>query len=727
MGTTSDKLTYLNTTKDKLKTTINYTGANIDNNTTFREYDEKLYNALASSLIDNQTIFDNMPKVTGSGTDLTLNNTTESKMQLTYKGNTQQDSTTGKNLLNVPSSYSVTGYKTLSVNIPAGTYVANLKSAVLGGSTNAFMRFMNGDNELAYFNIDTTHLSKTITVNNTITTIYIYSQDSYAHSQGVTSTFNELMLSTSGGEYEPYTNGASPNPDYPQTIHSVSGDNDIEVCGKQFFRDEYIGTPGNTINAVLKKGTYTIATCDSNQMGTNIYFKLFDYYSGSVITTSGHFSANAGSFNFSSSSYSYYGGSTTTKFTFTIDNDYKLNIGLLNSDSTRQVMLVKGNTEDRTYQPYTGATYPINLGDIELNKIGDYQDSISKYEDTIKVPNGYTQVEYIQSSGTQYIDTGISPTTNTGFKIKASCTTENNTDKILIGSRASSNRFWVDFDYNNGNKRIYGGFGNIDNIGNYVLDTDYEIDFNYNGTKKVITNGVSYDLTGTFDSTGSLPMYIFRANYSSPIAGNFKVYYCQIYNGTTLVRDFIPCIRNSDSVVGLYDLVSKTFFTNAGTGTFTYGREVGKWYIGKEIGSVVLDGSESWASYQTGGNNLKRTFLALTNAPTGNDRQPLISNYFKYCDTYANDYIGCGFIGAGRVYLYPSQQDSKSDFLTWLGTNNTIIKYPLATPTYTKITNTTLLGQLNAIKKSYEGQTNISQVNDDLPFILDVSAIKKYE
>ena len=161
MGTTSQKLTYLAGTKDKLKTTINYTGAGIDNTTTFRKYDEKLYNALASSLINNQTIFDNMPKVNGSGSSLTLNNTTESKMQLTYKGNTQQD-----------------------------------------------------------------------------------------------------------GE---------PTPDSPQTIHSVSGDNVIEVCGKQFFRDEYIGTPGNTINAVLKKGTYTIATCDSNQMGTNIYFKLFDY------------------------------------------------------------------------------------------------------------------------------------------------------------------------------------------------------------------------------------------------------------------------------------------------------------------------------------------------------------------------------------------------------------------------------------------------------------------
>lgn len=37
------------------------------------------------------------------------------------------------------------------------------------------------------------------------------------------------------------------------------------------------------------------------------------------------------------------------------------------------------------------------------------------------------------------------------------------------------------------------------------------------------------------------------------------------------MRDLIPAMRDLDSVVGMYDLVSNTFLTNAGSGTFNYG------------------------------------------------------------------------------------------------------------------------------------------------------------
>ena len=56
-----------------------------------------------------------------------------------------------------------------------------------------------------------------------------------------------------------------------------------------------------------------------------------------------------------------------------------------------------------------------------------------------------------------------------------------------------------------------------------------------------------------------------------------NLYSCKMYKDSTLenmVRDFVPCYRKADSVVGLFDLVSNTFFTNAGTGTFTKGADV---------------------------------------------------------------------------------------------------------------------------------------------------------
>jgi hypothetical protein len=66
---------------------------------------------------------------------------------------------------------------------------------------------------------------------------------------------------------------------------------------------------------------------------------------------------------------------------------------------------------------------------------------------------------------------------------------------------------------------------------------------------------------------------------------------------------------------------------------------------------------------------------------------------------------------------------TKEELQTWLSNNNTTVYYVLATPTYTKITDTTLLSQLEEAKKSYESQTNISQENNDLPFELDVVAL----
>ena len=100
---TANKLTYLSQTKDKLKTTINYAGAGIDNTTTFRQYDEKLYNKYID-IINNgtDTLYSNLPKVSASNvSEATLNNTVECKMVSELKPNTSQDSTTGKNLFNI--------------------------------------------------------------------------------------------------------------------------------------------------------------------------------------------------------------------------------------------------------------------------------------------------------------------------------------------------------------------------------------------------------------------------------------------------------------------------------------------------------------------------------------------------------------------------------------------------------------------------------------------------
>ena len=64
-------------------------------------------------------------------------------------------------------------------------------------------------------------------------------------------------------------------------------------------------------------------------------------------------------------------------------------------------------------------------------------------------------------------------------------------------------------------------------------------------------------------------IYLFsnnKSNYSS-----IKLYYLKIYDNNNLIRDYIPCIRKSDSEVGLYSLVDNEFYKNEETENFIKG------------------------------------------------------------------------------------------------------------------------------------------------------------
>lgn len=67
MGTISDKLTYLNTTKSKIKDVINMSEAGITDDT-FRSYPQKLYDGYINIIKDKFSVIDNMSKGTSTGT-----------------------------------------------------------------------------------------------------------------------------------------------------------------------------------------------------------------------------------------------------------------------------------------------------------------------------------------------------------------------------------------------------------------------------------------------------------------------------------------------------------------------------------------------------------------------------------------------------------------------------------------------------------------------------------
>ena len=111
-------------------------------------------------------------------------------------------------------------------------------------------------------------------------------------------------------------------------------------------------------------------------------------------------------------------------------------------------------------------------------------------------------------------------------------------------------------------------------FGRFNYDTDYEVSMNYMNNRKRFVNGASFlDINKTYPSGVTSTMYLFAGNNNNNTDWKFigRVYYLQITNNSSLVRNMIPVRRNTDNVLGMYDLVSRTFFTNSGTGTFVAG------------------------------------------------------------------------------------------------------------------------------------------------------------
>lgn len=175
------------------------------------------------------------------------------------------------------------------------------------------------------------------------------------------------------------------------------------------------------------------------------------------------------------------------------------------------------------------------------------------------LPSGFTALEYVQSSGAQYIDTGFKPNQDTRVVCDFSYTS--GTTFAIFGGRtayASTDfSFWVNQDsswlsnYNTGSDSLA-----VTNIGSrYVVDKN----------KNVVTieGNTLTQASGTFQSPYSL--YLFNCN-SKNVADTrvapFKMYSCQIYDNGTLVRDYAPCM-NASNVCGLYDRVNKVFYPSA--------------------------------------------------------------------------------------------------------------------------------------------------------------------
>lgn len=184
-----------------------------------------------------------------------------------------------------------------------------------------------------------------------------------------------------------------------------------------------------------------------------------------------------------------------------------------------------------------------------------------------RLPSGYTELEYIQSTGTQYINSVYCPTYNCKVIIKINSSTS-------MDSFFGAQQAWGVASYSLGTNTAT--FANLSTQGISINDgKDHDIEYSKDG---LFVDGIltwNAMVSGSFTGGLDYPMYILANNERNVTVyqSHAKLYYCQVYENGLLIRDFVPC-SNSSGSIGLYDLVEGKFYGNIGTGTFIAGPAV---------------------------------------------------------------------------------------------------------------------------------------------------------
>lgn len=264
--------------------------------------------------------------------------------------------------------------------------------------------------------------------------------------------------------------------------------------------------------------------------------------------------------------------------------------------------------------------------------------------------DAYRVVEYIQSTGTQYIDTEYYPNPNTRMEADLLFVGDTGNRSGKVGASpfgcAESNGL-ASFSMN------FGAAKEQDN----ELFTWFEKTYGQGAAvKKLVINSRTVRSTFTVNAgTGATqygtvtleallkttthvvnPLCLFGAGGADGLVTPFtvfgmRVFGWKIWDGDTLVRDFVPCYRVFDISAGLLDRVSGRFFKNAGTGAFSYTYDAALPAAYRQLDGLIATGAQHIATGVYAASNTtvmmeftpyevtaqRRMFAARATAPSG--------------------------------------------------------------------------------------------------------------
>lgn len=212
---------------------------------------------------------------------------------------------------------------------------------------------------------------------------------------------------------------------------------------------------------------------------------------------------------------------------------------------------------------------PVAKRAVTLEQARRYVNSLNQTSDNF--PQDFTKLEYIESNGSQALDTGYNPNSNTRVVLDYNLTQLTGKWMGIFAARdlngyANQYAYWSNetgvyrSNYSGETGILFGS----QNTNRHIIDKNKAI-------LKEDGIVVASHPAATFSCGCSLHIFCGNTGGTKEHYAYMKLYSCKIYNDDVLVRDYVPVKRNRDSLTGLYDRVSRIFTSSSGTGDFIPG------------------------------------------------------------------------------------------------------------------------------------------------------------
>ena len=201
-----------------------------------------------------------------------------------------------------------------------------------------------------------------------------------------------------------------------------------------------------------------------------------------------------------------------------------------------------------------------------------------------KLPKGFRRLLYLETTGTvHYVDTDIHPTANTRITALAQTIANANTYLVGILDTPQWRRFHLGAKWISSKHYLAGGVGGNETQNatpSLLVDSGWnKLTMDAANKTLSVNDGTTYTLgtSGTLPTESTLRIFGRMSNSSEHNVGNpVRIADVAIYESGEKTHEFIPCRRESDGVLGLYDVVDKLFLVNSGSaqGGFLAGPEL---------------------------------------------------------------------------------------------------------------------------------------------------------